>query len=283
MSFNIKKSSGRKELFSLGKFKRSLKQCTVPDELIEKIIKKVKKEPHIKTTKQLATFTLKELEKNNPALAALYNLKQALLLLGPTGYPFEQFVAKIFAAQNYTVKLNQVGHGFCINHELDLTAQKNKKLLIIECKFHNRQALKSDVKTPLYIKARFDDLQKAWKLKTPHTQEFHQAWIVTNTKFSSEALIYGKCVDLKMIDWSHPAKANLPILIQKYSLFPITTLTRLERPYQKALIKNNVVLCRDLPKNEKILTKAGMHSRERKQIIKDSKNLCSLMDKLNHS
>ncbi|TET06108.1 ATPase [Candidatus Dependentiae bacterium] len=273
-SFYIIKASGEKELFDINKFKRSLKRCGAPTKLIMKIARKIEQLPDIRTTRQIYAFALTELEKANPVLAALYNLKQALLRLGPSGFPFEQFVAKIFNAQGYMIKLNQIVPGYCVDHELDLTAIKGKKHIMVECKFHNRQGLKSDVKIPLYIKARFDDIEKAWHLDPKHGHEFHKALITTNTKFTIQARDYAKCVGIQLLDWSYPRKANLPLLIQKYSLYPVTTLTTLSHKEQKLLIKKGIVLCQDISENEWALKEVGLTARQRQHVIRNAKELC---------
>jgi len=282
MSFYIIKASGEKELFDINKFKRSLKRCGAPEALIITIARKIEKLPKLRTTRQIYAFALQELKKYQPALAARYNLKQALIALGPTGYPFEQFIAHIFKAQGYTVSANQIVHGYCVDHELDLTATKNKTHFMIECKFHNRQKYKSDVKIPLYIKARFDDVEKEWHIDPQYDHEFHQAWVVTNTKFTTQARDYATCVGIQLLDWAIPPEARLPLLIQHYTLYPITTLTSLSRPQHKMLIKKGIVLCRDLPNNEKALKEIGLTSVQRKHTLKEAIDLCKFNEILNN-
>jgi len=281
MDFLIKKASGEKEPFNLKKFKRSLKRCGAPDKVIMKIAQKIEKKTELRSTKQIYEFALEELKKINPALAARYNLKQALILLGPSGFPFELFIEKIFEEQGYTVERNQYVNGFCILHELDLIAKKNNTYLMIECKFHNRQKYKADVKIPLYIKARFDDVEKAWKLKPEHFKKFHQAWIATNTKFTSDAVQYSECAGIKLLDWKYPYKASLPVLIKKHTLYPITTLTTLSLPEKKALIKKGLILCRDIKKKENILKEIGLKPSDRRRTIKEAVDLCTVNDILN--
>jgi hypothetical protein len=273
-SFYITKASGEKELFDIKKFKRSLKRCGAPAKLVMKIAHKIEQLPDIRTTKQIYAFALTELEKENSVLAAVYNLKQALIRFGPSGFPFEHFVAKIFIAQGYEVKLDQIVSGYCVDHELDLIIMKNKKNIMVECKFHNRQGLKSDVKIPLYIKARFDDLEKARHLNPKYGYEFHKVWIATNTKFTIQAREYAKCTGIQLLDWSYPRKANLPLLIQKYSLYPVTTLTTLSPKEQKLLIKKGIVLCQDLSANEWALKETELTPSQRQRVMSDAKELC---------
>ena len=50
--------------------------------------------------------------------------------LGPTGYPFEDFIAKLLQADGYETKVRQILKGECITHEIDVIAEKNNKTSI---------------------------------------------------------------------------------------------------------------------------------------------------------
>jgi len=280
MKFYIKKASGEKELFDIEKFKRSLRRSGSPDNLIIKIAQKIAKTPSIRNTKQIYSFAIKELKKANPAIAARYNLKQALISLGPTGYPFELFIAQIFKAQGFSITLNKIAQGYCVDHELDVVATKKNLYTMIECKFHNRQKYKSDVKIPLYVKARFDDLKKGIKQRK-NNNDYHSALVATNTKFTTHARKYGICAGLQLLDWSYPKKNGIAFLIQKYTLYPITTLTTLSMEEKKRIIKNGIILCSALQDNEWVLKKIGLDKRDRNKAIKEATNLCKSNDILN--
>ena len=44
-------------------------------------------------------------------VAAKYHLKGAIMELGPSGYPFEKFVAAILSHQGYKVQIGQIVKG----------------------------------------------------------------------------------------------------------------------------------------------------------------------------
>ncbi len=276
MSFYITKASGEKELFDIRKFRRSLKRAGADSHIISKIARKIQKMPALRSTKEIYNYALQYLKKESPSLAARYNIKQALLELGPAGFPFEQFVAELFRSQSYAVATNQMIQGFCVEHEIDLIAQKSKKHFMVECKFHNRQKLKTDVKVTLYIKARFDDIEKAWLAQKGHTQEFHQAWVATNTKFTSEAIKYAECINIKLLGWSYPQKNNLQELIDKLGIHPITALVSLSRQQKRAFIKEGFVLCRDAQKHTALLKKLGFTPYQINKLVKESEAVCQL-------
>jgi len=161
MAFNIKKSTGEIEEFDLEKFRRSITRPSASAQLIEEIIRDIQEKlSKFNTSEDIFRFAFERLKEKEPHIAARYNLKRALLEFGPTGFPFEQFVAEIFRAQGYQAETNVLITGWCIDHEIDLVTKKGNESFMIECKFQNELRYKSHVQVPLYTEARFHDIQK---------------------------------------------------------------------------------------------------------------------------
>ena len=275
MTFYIRKSSGEKQRFDLDKFRRSLVKAGAKEKEVNYIIQQIKqKRP--KSTRKIHEIATKLLQERAPAVADRYNLKRALMELGPDGYPFEKFIAKLFEYQGYKVENNPIIPGACVDHEVDISAQKKDRHFMIECKFHNRVGMKSNVKVALYIYARFEDIRDAWEADPQHLHAFHQAWIVTNTKFTTEAIKYAECKDMKLLAWAYPKHGSLVQLVEKYHLFPITTLTSLTKYQKRIFLKKGFVLCKDAQKHVKTLQKLGLTSREIKKIVTESEAVCDV-------
>lgn len=276
MSFLITKYSGETEPFDIEKFKRSLHRAGASEQLINQIAHELEQQKDIRDTAAIYRYAFNRLKEENPPIAARYNLKHALMELGPDGYPFEYFIAHIFQAQGYDTQVSKIVHGRCVAHELDVVARKDNRHLMIECKFHNEQGLRSDVKVPLYIKARFDDVKDVW-IKNPKDRHVeHEAWVATNTKFTSQAIEYANCVDIKIISWSYPENNTLPHLIKKYSLHPITALTSLTTYQKRQFIKEGLVLCRDAENYKDKLKKLGMTHDEIEKLVKEAQAVCAI-------
>lgn len=244
----VLKASGELEPFSEEKVRSSLQRARAESQTIEKIVAHVKNELYegISTQKIYShIFDLLRKEKSN--LVSRYNLKEAIMELGPTGFPFEKFVAGILAAYNYVVEVGKIVEGKCVSHEIDIIAQKENEHFMIECKFHNRPGTKTDVKAALYVYARFLDVQNAWLATPGHRQKFHQAWLVTNTKVTSEAIDYTRCVGLKLISWDYPPEGSLRFLIEKSGLHPLTALESLSPSEKRRLLAQGIVFQKDLP------------------------------------
>ena len=272
----ITKASGEKERFNIKKFIKSLVKSGASSDLVNKILEEIKNGEQFSSAKDIYRFASHHLRQHHKGVAGRYNLKAALMELGPTGYPFEKFVAQIFKHQDFKIKLNQIAVGFCVSHEIDVIVKKEDKCFMVECKFHNRQGLKTTVKVPLYVKARFDDVKKHW-IKTPKQNgKYHEAWIFTNTKFTSNAISYAQCAGINIVGWSYPDKNNLPQLIDNLKLYPVTTLSMLNKKQKKILIDQGIVLCKQVGKNKQLLKDLGFSKTKVEEIISEAEAICSL-------
>lgn len=282
---DIIKASGKKQKFSQEKLYHSLKRAGARPKLAGKISQKVAKSvrPGMNTEKILDQTSC-HLQKENPILAARYNLKRAIMELGPTGFPFERYIAEILKEYDYAVKVGKQVRGYCVNHEIDVVAQKDpstrsgqgKRHFMIECKYHNKRGTCSDVKVALYTYARFLDIEKTWKKKKGHQRFFHQAWLVTNTRCTSEAIRYARCVGLKIISWRYPKNESLEYLIEKRGLYPITILPSLTRYAKEKLAQKRIILAKDLLKYSvsDLVRLVGLRPQIAKKIQEEVKQLC---------
>src|SRR3989344_7969030 len=95
----ISKASGETEPFSDAKLRRSLERVNASIDVIEKIIKHVRKElkPGMPTS-QIYRHAFSLLRKQERPVAARYALKQAIRELGPSGHPFEKLIGEMLAS-----------------------------------------------------------------------------------------------------------------------------------------------------------------------------------------
>lgn len=279
MAFLIKKATGDIEEFDIEKFKRSLLRPSASPELANKIAEEALKNlKQFETTEDVYRFALDQLKDKSPHVLIRYNLKKALLEFGPTGYPFEKYIAEILKELKYEIQMNQIVSGWCVDHEIDIIAKKESLNFIVECKFHNQQYYRTNVQVPLYTEARVRDIEKNWT-SNKLEEKLDRTWVVTNTKFTYEAIKYGNCIDMKLTSWNYPKDENLPSIIDSFNLYPVTALASLNKKQKAFLIKNGFVLCRDIRKHEKLLKESGLNIREIHKLIM----ACELACHLRHS
>ncbi len=261
----IKKANGKSEPFDIDKLAQSLRRVHVSAPVIEQISKHILLEVEDGMTTheiyQHAFSLLHKLERRN---SLRYSLRKAMLDLGPSGFPFEQLVAEIFRSKGYEILTDQMVKGYCADHEVDVVAWKSAKgdkpaeLLMSEVKYHGQPGLTSDLKIVLYVKARFEDLQKMTFNYGGAPLPLTEGWLITNTKFSTTAIKYAECQNMKVIGWNYPLDGNLRDLIDAAKLHPLTCLHSLSEHDKKALLEKNYVLCKTLYDDPQILKSIGL-------------------------
>ncbi len=273
--FDIIKSTGEKTRFSVDKLRNSLKSSGATHNVINEIVDQVMDElyPEI-TTREIYNRAFALLKKAKSVYASKYKLKKAIYELGPTGFPFERFIAGVLHYSGYQTKVGEVLHGDCVSHEIDVLAIKNGRLNIIECKFHGDEALNCNIKVPLYINSRYNDVKEPLQSQKEKDFESTLGWVVTNTRFTADALQYGKCVGLYLLSWDYPTGDGLKDRIDRLGLYPITVSTLLTNREKQFLLDRNVVLCRQLREDLFYLDHLGVSNGRRERIIKEMKSLC---------
>jgi len=277
MNKKIKKTTGETEVFSLDKLQKSIERAGIDADVAASIATDVAKDQNIETTVDVHGAAYRNLKRKYRPAAARYNLKRALKALGPSGYPFEQFVARLLAARGYKTSTNRTLRGMCITHEIDVMAYKDKRHFIFECKFHNNLGYKSDVQTVLYMKARFDDIGMRWqKIHEGRDEHLHKLWIVTNTQFTSQAVTYAKCVGIELMSWRYPHGHSLAELIDETGLHPVTAITKLTKRQKDYILSHGLVLCREVESKKDVLKHAGVRGKKLEQIVAEAKAIVEL-------
>lgn len=268
----ITKASGETVPFSAEKLRRSLRRAGAGEEVMDSIEKEIGQRlyPGI-TTREIYRRAFSMLRKASAHLAAKYKLKKALQELGPSGYPFEKYVGEILKHEGYKTRVGQIVQGHCVQHEVDVIASKDDQHFMVECKFHSDQVRKCDVKIPLYIHSRFLDVEKAWEQRPGHGHKFHQGWVMTNTRFTTDATQYGTCAGLNLVSWDFPKKGSLRERIDGSGLHPITCLTTLTKKEKQQLLDKGIVLCQELCQNEKLLKEIGVQPARENKVMEEAK------------
>ena len=277
----IVKASGEREPFSEAKLARSLHRVKASPEVIGEIVADVRK--RLKDGMKVSEIYRRAfaiLYKHQPRPALGYSLKKAIFELGPDGYPFEKLVADLLKAEGYNVETDKIIPGYCVNHEVDVVATTDSKHILVEAKFHNRQGLKTDVKVALYILARFQDIEKKRQAEPENTRHYHETWLVTNTRLTSDAIQYAKCNGMIAIGWNYPPEGSLEQLMDKYGIYPVTCLTTLNHAEKKRLLENGVVTSREVSDNAGALRSAGVSASRTERVLGE---IATLRERYNHN
>ena len=202
----IIKHSGHVVDFDRNKLKNSLLRSGAEKSLVNTIISSIEGSIYDgMPTKEIYKLAFAQLKKAAGAHAARYNLRTALQMLGPAGFFFEKFIARLYASDGYTTMTNLTLKGKCVSHEVDVAVRKQGNTGMIECKFHNSRDANSDVKVPMYILSRFNDLKARKHAIFTANDTLTHCSIATNNRFTTDAVIFANCSGLELLSWDLPA------------------------------------------------------------------------------
>jgi len=101
-------------------------------------------------------------------------------------------------------------------------------------------------------------------------------WLVTNTKFTSDAIKYAECVGMNAVGWSYPLHNGLEVRIDRSGLHPVTCLTSLSGAQKRMLLEKDVILCKELLNDSGLLQSVGVPKTKVPAVTDEINRLCHL-------
>ncbi len=279
MHVQIIKADGSVEYFKVEKLRRSLRRAGATPEEINSIVAQISEEVYdgIKT-QEIYRRAFSFLKGSKFSVAARYSLRRALFNLGPTGFPFEKFLGRLFTLDGYKTRTGITVQGHCAPHEIDIAAYHGTHSFVGEAKFHSRPGVKTDLQVAMYSYARLLDM-KGSSICEDSICGIEEFWLITNTKFTTTAEKYGECVGLKMLSWDYPRRDNLHDRIQRAGIYPITVLQDLSVSQISTLIEYDIIICSDLVENPSVLRHLHLTEKKREALIQEAKDVCNSRNK----
>lgn len=274
MHVKITKADGSTEYFKIEKLRRSLRRAGASADEINRIVEVLLGELYegIKT-QEIYRRAFSLLRENAAPTAARYSLRRALFGLGPSGFPFEKFLARLFQSQGYITRTGILIEGHCAPHEIDIAAYNKDHSFVGEAKFHARPGIKTDLQVALYSYARLLDL-KNQTICTDSICGIKEFWLITNTKFTSTAEKYAECVGLRLLSWDYPKHNNLHDLIQRSRIYPITVVQSLSPSQVATLISYGAIVCKDILDNPRVLRHLHLSEKRQEELLAEVSNIC---------
>jgi len=255
--FFIYKSDGSRVQFNENKILSTCIRAGASKKTAKRILKKVKSDIYRDMTSndiyKKVLHAISE-EKGLKALHQRYQLKEAIMRMGPAGFAFENYVASLLEYYGYQViGIRSKIKGKCALHEIDVIGMKENRKFMIECKYHSSLGMYTGLKESLYTHARFLDLKP----------KFFGEIIFCNTKISNHAKKYAKCIGQQIFSWRYPGTNSLEKTIEKHNLYPITILN-LSQKELGIFSESNMMIAKDLLRyNEEKISKLTGISKKR--------------------
>jgi uncharacterized protein YqgQ len=273
----IVKAGGEKEVFDPVRLVLSLERSGAGEYAAERIAQTITSlvMPGM-SSREIYARAFALLRKESRPVAARYALRRALFELGPTGHPFEDFISHMYRAEGWQVETRKIIKGKCVSHEVDFYAShpEQNTFLAAELKYHNDPNYKSDLKTALYVKSRFDDIFScdAASRECP----IDRGILITNTKFTSEAVAYAECAGVELLGWGYPLSNSLFMRMSHAKVYPITALTRLAHAEKQLLINSGVIAVDQLVRDRRRLDILHVPPERVGEILSEAEGLLSL-------
>lgn len=270
----IKNNAGEIVEFEISKLENSLRNSGAGEQSVKRVLETVLPKCYEGiTTGELYRMAFEELKKISNSVAARYSLKKALLELGPAGFYFEQWIARVFQNIGYKTETGQLIKGHSVTHEADVIAKKDDKTYWVECKFRNAEDTKISVTTPMYVLSRIKDISDIQYNLFQTETEFTDGWLITNTYFTKDSVAFSEYYGLRLLSWDYPKNKSIKNLVDQNVLYPITCLTTLDSKQKQKLLEKRCVLVKELFNNESLLNVLELKQEKKSEVLKEAKEL----------
>lgn len=273
----ITKADGSSEVFDPVRLAVSLRRAGAGEYAAERITDAITNSivPGA-SSREIYTRAFALLRKEARPIAARYALRRALLELGPTGHPFEDFISHLYRAEGWKVETRKLMRGKCVMHEVDFYAShpSEKVYVAAELKYHNDPGYKTDLKVALYVKSRFDDIFACGP--ETRTCPINHGLLVTNTKFTSEAIAYAECVGVGLLGWDYPRRENLFVRMTRASVYPVTAVTTLSHAEKRLLVERGVIAADEIIRDRRALDPLHLSPERVGELLSEIEGLLSL-------
>jgi Holliday junction resolvase-like predicted endonuclease len=262
------KKTGESEIFDPAKLCDSMVKIGASEDLAHQVCQIV--DQHVQkdvTTEEIFTKTHKHLAELEPGIAGLYALERGLSALGPSGFLFEQYVAALFKEMGYHTRTNVYLDGESVQHEIDVIATKGNTVFIVEAKYRNDYKIKTHINQVMYADARLQDIRRQ-ALKKGDTREYF-VWVVTNTRFTDNAMSYVRFRDVQLMGWDYPKYINLMKIVSQKDLYPVTVLPSITKSALHSFAKHGIVLAKSLRRYsaQKLQSEFGLSDRISQKLV----------------
>lgn len=237
------KFNKEREPFSSNKVYNSALRAGASFSLAKEISLDIEKEVYngIKTA-EIFKKVKDRLREKDIQLSMRFSLKEGIRRLGPEGFLFEDFTKKVLSNYCMTIKEGNIVSGKCGRYEIDFLAENNNNFFIGECKYRNNNNSRVDINTSLKSFAILEDIEKGNTFLGKNLRSF----IVTNTRFTKDAIKYADCKGIKLLGWKYPLKRGLERLIEEKKLYPVTILPALTKYIFTIFHKEGILLATEV-------------------------------------
>ena len=270
----VKKHSGELVPFNPNSLRHSLTRSGANEDEVAKVFSEIEHKLYDGiSTRELYELAFEHLKLQRNTYAARYSLKKALRDLGPEGFYFEKWIARLFQEDGYQSVTGQTLQGHAVTHEIDVVAVKDNSLLAIECKFRNDIDAKISVTTPMYFMSRVKDISDRPYTFFNKTLQVSEGWLVTNAYLTSDSIKFGEYHKMNLLSWDYPKDNSIKVRVDNNGEYPLTCLTTIDAKDKATLLKAQCILVKDIIRDPKFLQLIKANNQKKKRVLLEAQEL----------
>lgn len=270
----VKKHSGELVPFNPNSLRHSLTRSGANEDEVAKVFSEIEHKLYDGiSTRELYELAFEHLKLQRNTYAARYSLKKALRDLGPEGFYFEKWIARLFQEDGYQSVTGQTLQGHAVTHEIDVVAVKDNSLLAIECKFRNDIDAKISVTTPMYFMSRVKDISDRPYTFFNKTLKVSEGWLVTNAYLTSDSIKFGEYHKMNLLSWDYPKDNSIKVRVDNNGEYPLTCLTTIDAKDKATLLKAQCILVKDIIRDPKFLQLIKANNQKKKRVLLEAQEL----------
>ena len=128
--------------------------------------------------------------------ANFFRVREGLARMG--SFDFEKLVARVLESRGFSCQWNVMVGGRCIEHQIDVMAERGAKKYLVEVKHHRSEHRDCGLGDVVEMWGRLRDIEEGEQIT-----EISGACLVTNTKFSQHACRFASCRGILLLGWRY--------------------------------------------------------------------------------
>ena len=237
----VKKADGSMQVFDREKIVRTCLRMGADRRAAYEIAERIERRlyPGI-STERILQMIFQFMRGHKPSVSNLFDLRKALSLMSSKP-EFEVFVQALLARSGFEVTPNRLLVGRCVEHEVDAIAKKDGITFFVEAKHHSMYHTLTGLDESRIARAVLEDVMEGVAMGKSDLK-IDRAMIVTNTRYSEQAVRYGNCRNILQIGWSSPTDKGLQSMVAGTKLLPLSCLRGLGLNARIKLALSGIVL-----------------------------------------
>jgi len=237
----VKKADGSVQSFDKEKVVRTCLRMGANKQVAYEVAEKVERRLYDGiSTANILQMVFQFMRSYKPIVGNLFDLRKGLSLMSSRP-EFEVFVQALLARKGFEVSPNRLLIGKCVAHEVDAIARKDGVTYFVEAKHHSSYHTPTGLDESRIARAVLEDVIEGFVLGKSDLK-IDMAMIVTNTRYSDQAIQYGNCRNILQIGWSSPIDHGLQSMIEGKNLLPLSCLRGLSMDARLKLAISGIVL-----------------------------------------